>query len=57
MTEKVLTAIVSALAGGVFTFSMSAVRLEGRVDAIEKSLTRIEQRLVLAHRNGVANDD
>lgn len=49
MLEKALVAMLSACAGGVFTWSMHAVQLDARVDgrlgAIEAAIIRIEKRL------------
>lgn len=45
MAERVIVALVSALAGGVMTYTVKAVAIEGRLDAIERGVARIEQRL------------
>lgn len=45
MTEKIVTAIIAALAGGMLTWSMKAMQIEGRLDGIERAVMRIEQRL------------
>lgn len=45
MTEKVVVAIVSALASGVLTYSFKAATIEGRLDGVEKALVRIEAKL------------
>ncbi|MBN9407633.1 MAG: hypothetical protein J0H69_00660 [Burkholderiales bacterium] len=46
MMEKVATALVSALCGAVLTYGVKAIAIEGRMDAIERSLQRIETRLL-----------
>lgn len=43
--DKILTAIASALAGAVLTWGIKAVQLEGRLEAIERGVQRIETRL------------
>lgn len=45
MLEKITVAVASALAGGVLTYTTKALTLEGRIDAIERSVQRIEHRL------------
>lgn len=45
MLEKIIVAIVSAMVGGVLTYSAKMLSLEGRIDAMERSLIRIETRL------------
>lgn len=45
MIEKVLVAALSAVAGGLFTYSAKALTIEGRLDGIERSIVRIESRL------------
>lgn len=45
MLEKVAVALLSAVAGGLFTYSAKALTIEGRLDSIERSVTRIEHRL------------
>lgn len=45
MIEKALLALLSAVAGGVFTYGTAGMRLEGRMEAVERTLTRIEARL------------
>lgn len=43
--EKIIVALVSAIAGGVLTYAAKALTIEGRLDGIEKAVQRIEQRL------------
>lgn len=45
MLEKIIVAMVSAVAGGVLTYAVKAVAIEGRLDGIERSVQRIENRL------------
>ncbi len=45
MTERVVVAVISALAGGMLTYGAKTLTLEGRLDAIERALVRIEQRI------------
>jgi len=45
VTEKVLVAIVSASLGGLGTYMAKTLLIEGRLDAIERAVNRIEQRL------------
>jgi hypothetical protein len=45
MFDKILVAIISAAAGGLMTYGVKAVSLEGRIMGIEKSVDRIERRL------------
>lgn len=45
MTEKILVALVSAVASGMLTYSFKAATIEGRLDGVEKALIRIEAKL------------
>mgnify|MGYP006913923949 CR=1 FL=1 len=45
MLEKALLAICSAVAGSLLTYGANVLKIEGRLDGIERSVTRIEQRL------------
>lgn len=45
MIEKLLVAVLSAAAGGLLTYGANVLKIEGRLDGIERSVTRIEQRL------------
>lgn len=45
MLEKIIVAMVSAMAGGLLTYGTKGLTLEGRIDAIERSVQRIEMRL------------
>lgn len=45
MLEKIIVALVSAMAGGVLTYAAKTLTIEGRLDAIERSVSRIETRL------------
>ena len=45
MLEKIIVAMVSAVAGGLLTYAVKAVAIEGRLDGIERSVLRIETRL------------
>lgn len=43
--QRVAVALVSALAGGVLTYTVKALTIEGRLDGIERAVQRIEQRV------------
>ena len=45
MLEKIVVALIGALAGGFLTYGVKAVSLEGRLDGIERAVLRIESRL------------
>lgn len=45
MLEKIIVAMVSAMAGGLLTYASKTLTIEGRLDAIERTVTRIETRL------------
>ena len=45
MLEKIIVAMVSAMAGGLLTYAAKTLTIEGRLDAIERSVSRIETRL------------
>lgn len=45
VTQKILVAVASALAGGFLTYAGKALSLEGRLDGIERAVIRIEQRI------------
>lgn len=44
-THDVLKSIVAALAGGAVGWSAAALQLGGRVDAVERSVGRIEAQI------------
>lgn len=45
MTEKIVVALISAMASGMLTYSFKAATIEGRLDGVEKALIRIEAKL------------
>lgn len=45
MRERIIVAIASAAVGGVFTYAVKALTMEGRLDGIERAIVRIEARL------------
>lgn len=45
MGDKVLVAVASALCGAVLTWALKAAAIEGRLDALQASVARIENRL------------
>jgi ethanolamine utilization microcompartment shell protein EutS len=45
MTDAITKALAAAVAGGFVGWGAHSLTLVGRVDAIEKALPRIEQRL------------
>ncbi len=45
MSDKIFAAVAGALVGAVMTYGAKAISLEGRLDAMEKTLQRIEFRL------------
>lgn len=45
MNEKIITAVLSAAVGAVGTYTTKVASLEGRLDAIERSMARIERKL------------
>lgn len=45
MSDHIIKAIAAALAGAAISWVASALTLTGRVEAIEKSLARIEARM------------
>ena len=45
MTEKIVLACISALAGGLLTYGVKAISIEGRLDGIERAVIRIEHKL------------
>lgn len=45
MNEKIILSVVAALAGSVLTYAFKAVSIEGRLDGIERAVTRIEAKL------------
>jgi hypothetical protein len=44
-SRELIVGLVSLLTGSLMTYSVKAVALEGRMSAIETTLTRIENRL------------
>lgn len=45
MIEKIVMAVVGAIAGGMITWSTKALTIEGRLDGIERAVVRIEGKL------------
>ena len=45
MADKIIVALLSAILGGGFTYAIKAAALEGRMDGIEKTVERIENKL------------
>jgi hypothetical protein len=45
ITEKILVALISALAGGMLTYATKAIAIEGRLDGIERAVIRIEAKI------------
>lgn len=51
MLDTMMSAAASVTIGAVIGWGANSLTLSGRVDAIEKSLTRIEQLLYVAPEN------
>ncbi len=45
MLERAALALLSAVAGGMLTYGANVLKIEGRLDGLERSLARIEGRL------------
>jgi hypothetical protein len=45
MLEKIVMAVIGAVAGGMITWSTKALTIEGRLDGIERAVVRIERKL------------
>ena len=45
VAEKIIVALLSAMLGGLGTYGLKAITIEGRLDAIERAVIRIEKRL------------
>lgn len=45
MTDRIIVAVISALAGGALSALLTAANTAGRLTAVESTLIRIEQRL------------
>lgn len=45
MLTKFLMSVAAAMLGGVMTYGMKAVSIEGRLDGIERAVMRIENNL------------
>ena len=45
LVQKLILSIAGAMIGGVFTYGLKAVSIEGRLDGIERAVMRIENKL------------